>query len=53
MSSRIPVKRLTALVVDDSELLQSTYGAVLGSYAEELEIYTASDGRKGYERNRL
>ena len=26
MSSRIPVKRLTALVVDDSELLQSIYG---------------------------
>lgn len=46
MSSRILVKRLTALVVDDSELLQSIYGTVLRSYARELEIYTASDGRK-------
>lgn len=46
MSSRIPVKHLTALVVDDSELLQSIYGTVLRSYARELEIYTASDGRK-------
>ena len=46
MSGRVPVKRLTALVVDDSQLLQTIYGTVLRAYAEQLEIYSATDGRE-------